>query len=127
MPALYVDRQITLRAAQDSSFLRLHFQLKEHTEAYETLTYASDFRRDIAAGATVNLDLGGISAGKILFVESDAQLTIQINGTEDHDIEPVSSTAKAVHYHEGPFTSVSLINPDANNSISEVNWFIAGI
>lgn len=126
MPTIYVERDITLRVAQDSNFIRKHFELENHSQTYSSLTYASDARRDMAASATINIDLGGITTGKVLFVESTAQLTIQID-TEDHDIVPIDAGTKAIHYHEGSYTSVSLINPDASNSIAEVSWVIAGV
>lgn len=126
MPEVHVEREFTLKTAEDSLFQRGLFSFKDIKRAFSTLTFTSDGRRSIAAGGTVNLDLAGITTGKLLFVRSSAQLTIRINAN-DHDIEPVETGALAIHYHEGDFTSVSLINPDGTNSISEVVYVIAGI
>lgn len=126
MPDIYVEREFTLKVAQDANFQRKHFQLEDHSQTYSSLTYASDFRRDIGVSATVNVDLGGITTGMMLFVETSATLTVQVD-SESVTVAPIDTGGKGILYFEGSFTSVSLVNPSGTASISEVSWALAGV
>jgi hypothetical protein len=124
VPATYLERQVSLKTAADSFFQKLHFKNTQEVATYSSLDHTQDGRRDIGAGQTVNVDLGGITEIKVIYLESDEELQVVIDG-ETTSIKPLAADQKAVMYVEGDWTSLTLINPSSTLS-AQVLWLLAG-
>ena len=124
MPAIYMERQLKLRSSRDQFYQKLHFSSTQELETYTTLTNTADLSRTIAAAGTFAVDLNGMTAVKMIYIETSAAVNVTI-GANTFVVAPVEANKSGLLFIEGSFASLTLTNPDALNSI-EVLWMIAG-
>ncbi|RTL23968.1 MAG: hypothetical protein EKK55_12235 [Rhodocyclaceae bacterium] len=82
-----------------------------------TATTSTSDMRTIAPSGSWTVDLGGVSAVKMVHIESEAPaLTLTLNGGDPVTIAPLSTATPALVHLEGTFTSVVIGNPSATTS-----------
>jgi len=85
----------------------------------------SDTRVIPVSTTDADLELGGVETAKLLYIETDQELTIKINGgTETFKLTPTSG-AKAKLFWEGEFTELKVSN--ASTTVEAiVTYLVAG-
>lgn len=97
------------------------------TNLLDTLDHVSSQVVTLAAAeADTEISMGDVASGRMLFIEAEGELEVNLSGTGTdpivvtRPINPASSSAgdlKAFLLTTATFTSVHLTNPDATNSV----------
>lgn len=124
-----VKHSISLLASLDEDEKQIGFERSAQT-AIQTIRTdlevgKSDTRVIPKSTTDDTLELGGVGTAAILYMETDQELTIKINGgTESFKLTPTSG-ANAKLLWEGEFTSLSVSNASADND-AILTYLVAG-
>lgn len=126
--SLYAELTFKILSALTSSKNQIGFR---RTEDVTTTTTRIDITEEMSgtieiANAVTDqaIQLGGVTAGKILYLESDRELTFKFNGGSDALKLSPTNAAKAKLMWEGEFTALTVSN--ASGATAVLTYFIAG-
>jgi len=113
----YVTRQVQVQVSERTSGENLIFKRGDRAAKFEALDTLNEarFEKYVLAIPTTDQDLmvgASISAGRILYIETDTEITIKLDDTTDTGfvVKPVPTTVtddkRGVLYLEGNFTHV---------------------
>ncbi len=126
--SLYAELKFQLLSALTSSKNQIGFR---RTEDVTTTTTREDITEEmsgtqVVAGAAVDdvIQFGGVATGKILYLESDQELTFKINGGVDVLKLTPTSGQKAKLMWEGEFTALLVSNAGATDAL--LTYYVAG-
>ena len=126
--SLYAELTFQLISALSSSKNQIGFR---RTEAVTTTTTRTDITEEMSgtleiADAAVDqaIQFGGVATGKILYLESDRELTFKFNGGSDVLKLTPTTGAKAKLMWEGEFTGLTASN--ASGEAATLTYYVAG-
>lgn len=126
--SIYAELTFQILSALTSAKKQLGFQ---RTEDVTTTTTRTDITEEMSgtleiADATVDqaIQFGGVTAGKVLYLESDQELTFKFNGGSDVLKLTPTSGQKAKFMWEGEFTSLTVSNASGQTAL--LTYFVAG-
>lgn len=113
----YVTRQVQVQVAERSSGEGLIFKRGDRSAKFDALDTLNEarFEKYVLAIPTTDQDLmigASITAGRILYIETDTEITVKLDDTTDTGfvVKPVPTTVtddkRGVLYLEGNFTHV---------------------
>jgi len=125
-----VRSQLIVVASSDSDEKNVGFQRNDTTltSVIETFEVESSGEAELAASeADYALPMGKVFTGNLLYIETDKELTVKLDGEAvGHTLGAPSTGLRAKLYLRSEFTSAPLLtNVDAVNAAS-VSYFIAG-
>lgn len=126
--SLYAELTFQLLSALTSSKNQIGFR---RTEDVTTTTTREDITEEMSgtlaiADAVVDqaLQFGGVATGKVLYLESDQELTFKFNGGSDVLKLTPTSGQKAKLMWEGEFTALTVSNASGTEAI--LTYYVAG-
>jgi hypothetical protein len=126
--SLYAELTFQILSALTSAKNQIGFR---RTEDVTTTTTRTDITEEMSgtleiADATVDqtIQFGGVASGKILYLESDQELTFKFNGGSDVLKLTPTSGQKAKLMWEGEFTELTVSN--ASGSTAVLTYYVAG-
>jgi hypothetical protein len=124
--AIQVQRDMTIVVSNDTSQTQvLHKRRAVQTDATST-DYEIDATRQIAAGATVQLEQGGMTTIKAVMLEADGAL--QFRKTQAGDtfaFQPHASGQKSLVWLETSLTALWITNPSSTAAVT-LTYILAG-
>lgn len=123
-----VRSQIVVVASLDSDEKAVHFERQDKTLTSVVATYDAEMSGEVVLAASelnYTLPMGKVVTGAILYIESDQELMIKLDGeTPGHRITPTTATKAKLFLHTH-FTAAPIIS---NNTATEaqIAYFIAG-
>jgi len=130
MASLYrVKHSLAILASLDSDERLIGFERSEKTSIQTIRTDLevgkSDTRIIPKDTDDAVMDLGGVDTAALLYIETDQEITIKLNGgTEVFKITPTTG-AKAKLFWEGQFTSIKVSNASTTED-AIVTYMVAG-
>lgn len=125
---IYVKSMATLEVAHDSQFQNLEYK-RERALISEEYTYQESGTIDIAGGATEVINLGSISEIKALYIETEDQIDVVIDGSATPTkLRPGTVSGKARMLIDNiSSTALSITNPIIGGTGSaRVSYQMAG-
>ncbi len=125
---IYVKSQASIKVAHDSQFLDLEYAREDATISEQYL-YQESGTIVIAGGATAVINLGSITEVKSIFIETESQINVTIDGADNPiDVRPGSTTGKGRLIMDCvSVASLSITNPISGGSgTGRVSYQIAG-
>jgi len=128
--SVLVRTRVVVVAALDADEKQCQFSREDSalTTLNETFDVEQSGELELAAAeADYALPLGKVVTGKLLYIETDKELTVKLDGEAvGHKIGAPTTGTKAKLLLRGDFTSAPLLtNNDATN-VAAVSYFIAG-
>lgn len=127
--SIYVTLRPMIKSALDSDYKQLGFQ---RTEEVTTTTIRDDCSEQSSGTLTVThgdpaqlLPFGGVATGKILYLETDQELLVRLNGIATAIKLTPTTGKKAKWMIEGEFTSCSVENVSLTTD-AILTYFVAG-
>lgn len=126
--SIYAELTFKILSALTSSKKQIGFKREEDTTSK---TVRSDISEEASgtievADATVDLSIpfAGVTTGKIMYLETDRELTVKLNGSSNaHKLSPTTG-AKAKLMWEGEFTNLKVSNASGGTAV--FTYYIAG-
>lgn len=129
MSTYYVRHKLFILTSLDSDEKQIGFERSSDTVIQTTRQDCTEGKaetRTVAASATdESLAFGGIATAKVLYIETDQELTLKFNGGAESIALKPTSGSNAKFFCEGEFTGVTVTNPSASNDAT-VTFMIAG-
>lgn len=126
--SLYAELTFQIVSALTSSKKQLGFQRQEDVTTTTTRTDITEEMSGTLAIADLTVDqaiqFGGVASAKILYLESDKELTFKFNGGSDVLKLTPTSGQKAKLMWEGEFTSMTVSN--ASGAAALLTYYVAG-
>ena len=126
--SLYAQLTFQILSALSSAKKQIGFSRVEDVTTTTTRTDISEEMSgtiEIADAVTDQaIQFGGVASGKILYLESDQELTFKFNGGSDSLKLTPTSGQKAKLMWEGEFTSLLVSN--ASGSTAVLTYYVAG-
>ncbi|MBT8428395.1 MAG: hypothetical protein KJN79_00640 [Gammaproteobacteria bacterium] len=126
--SLYAELTFQILSSLSSSKNQIGFR---RTEDVTTTTVRTDITEEMSgtlevADAVVDqaVQLGGVATGKVLYLESDRELTFKFNGGTDVLKLTPTTGAKAKLMWEGEFTALAVSN--ASGETATLTYYVAG-
>lgn len=124
-----VRAQVTLVASLDTNEKQVHFERSDATLNGAVSTHeaeASDHITLAASEANYTLPLGKILTGQYIYIESDQQLGLKLDGSADEQLltPPASGVGARFSAHLS-FTTAPVISNKAS-AVAVVSYFMAG-
>ncbi|MCU0912949.1 MAG: hypothetical protein MUC88_00125 [Planctomycetes bacterium] len=125
-----VKHSIAILATLDSDEKLVGFERAEKTTIQTIRTDLevgkSDTRVIPKSTTDADLDLGGVGTANLLYMETDQELTLKLNGgTEQFKLTPTSG-AKAKLFWEGEITEIKASNASTTED-AIVTYLVAGV
>jgi hypothetical protein len=125
-----VRSQLIVVAALDSNERDVGFERENETQTsvIEEFDVESSGTIVLAASeADYALPLGKVATGRVLYLETDQELTVKLDGeATGHKVGAPSSGTKAKLYLRSEFTSAPLLTNNSSAAEAVVSFFIAG-
>jgi len=127
--SVYVRSQIILVAALDEDenngqFIRENLTLTQLTETFDV--ECSGELELGASEADYALPMGKVVTGKLLYIETNQELTVKLDGeVSGHKIGAPTTGTKAKLFLRGDFTAAPTLTNNVT-SVAAVSYFIAG-
>ena len=121
--AIYVERTLTLKIAQDQYFADLQRERVSDKQITSDGTMEIGNLRTLGAGASESLNMGGITTASLLFIEVEAgknldvSLTTAAGSTQAVRITAPSTTQKGMLFVNTGLTAISVENPLATAAV----------
>lgn len=126
---MYLRTQIVVVSSEDSNENSVHF--KREAAAVSELTEQFDAEMSgavilAASEADYGLPMGKVVTGKVLYLETDQELTIKLDGeATGHKVGAPTSGTKAKIFIRGDFTTAPIVTNNATEEAT-VSYLIAG-
>lgn len=124
--ALVLSRVIDLIVSSDAARANVIAQRRPSLSDSVTLTKSVEGSRTVAVSTNLQIDLGGVSAMKVLYIETDKAVIVR--GGEALDgitVAPPASGQTAVLCVEGSLDELWIENESASD-VANVYYFVAG-
>lgn len=126
--SLYAELTFQIISALTSSKNQIGFRRTEEVTSTTTRTDITEEMSgtvEIADAVTDQaIQLGGVASGKILYLESDREITFKFNGGSDALKLTPTTGAKAKCMWEGEFTALTVSN--ASGETATLTYYVAG-
>ena len=123
-----VRAQIILVASLDADEKQVHFEREDKSLTSVVSTYDAEESGQVilaASESAYTLPMGKVVTGKILYIESDQELIVKMDGEAvGHKINPTTAT-KAKLFLNSSFTNAPIITNNTANEVS-ISYLIAG-
>jgi hypothetical protein len=123
-----VRAQIILVASLDADEKQVHFEREDKSLTSVVSTYDAEESGQVilaASESAYTLPMGKVVTGKILYIESDQELIVKMDGEAvGHKISPTTAT-KAKLFLNSSFTNAPIITNNTANEAS-ISYLIAG-
>lgn len=126
--SLYAELTFQILSALTSSKNQIGFR---RTESVTTTTSRTDITEEMSGTLEIadavsdqTLQLGGVATGKILYMETDRELSFKFNGGSDVLKLTPTTGAKAKLMWEGEFTALTVSN--ASGETATLTYYVAG-
>jgi hypothetical protein len=123
-----VRNQIVVVASLDSDEKSVHFERQDKTLTSVVATYdAEESGQVVLAASEVNytLPMGKVASGALLYIESDQELVVRLDGeVVGHKITPTTATKAKLFIHT-QFSAAPIISNNTTNE-AQVAYLIAG-
>jgi hypothetical protein len=125
-----VRSQVVLVASLDTDEKQVHFERSDATLNGAIATHAaeaSDHLTLAAAEADYALPLGKVVTGQYLYIETDTELGLKLDGSADEQIlKPPASGVSARFSAHMEFTTAPLVTNKDATAVATMSYFIAG-